>query len=192
MMLYQLSGFLLLFILVIDLVLMLRVIQGIQLKKKGRGYVLVMIVFVLLSLFKMFFMGPHAFSSSPVDLDIKTDKSFDVCYFIDEVKDNVKVFWKEHIIGGSSKQSLDLETSVSDGFKVVKKIDGDWYAKDVVLNGNNTNTLDLADVSFEKVDQDITHAIDNYQWTIMENYFSHFLALVFVILIIWSIRKYGF
>lgn len=192
MLLYQLSGFLLLFILAIDLALVLRVIQGVQDKKIGRRYGWALMVFVGLSIFKIFFASPHAFSSTPADLTIKTDKSFDVCYFIDEVKGANQVFWKEHIIGHSKTQSLDLESSVADGFHVVKKMDGGWYVTNVQLNSPHETILNLAEASFQKADPDMTNAIKKYRWTIIGNYFSHFLTLVFLVLVIRIIAKNGF
>jgi hypothetical protein len=193
-MIYQFSGFILPFVIMIDIFLIGLVLMSTKPKKKTNQrikYGLGVLGFLGFSLFKLLFTVPHAIPSTPVDLKIRTNSTFSTLYYLGDFKNETKVFWKEHIIGQEKEQYFDLESSVADGLTIARKFDKTWYSKKIPMKLDSVSTVIIEQSNFEKANIEIENAIDKYKWTELGNYFSNFLTLIFMTTLIWRIKKYG-
>lgn len=193
-MIYQFLGYVLPFIITVDLILIGLVILSIKPKKKLNQrltYGLAIFGFIGFGLFKLLFTVPHAIPSTPVELKIEANSVFTTLYYMGDVDGEASVFWKDHVIGKSKVRYFDLESSVSDGLTVAKRFNGEWYATTIEMNSNKTAVLDIDSANFQKADQEEIKAIEKYRWTEFGNYFSNLLTFTFIVLIIWRIKKYG-
>ena len=193
-MIYQFSGFLLPFIITVDLILIGLLILSTNPKSKQNQrlkYGLVIIAFLGFILFKVLFTGPHTLPSTPVDLKIETNSAFTTLYYIGDFKGELSAFWKEHIIGKSKEQHFDLESSVANGLIIANKFDGDWYSTTIEMNWDKVSILNLDRTNFEKADNEIKKAIKRYRWIEFANYLSNLLTLTFIVLIFRRIKNIG-
>lgn len=155
-------------------------------------YGLAVLAFIGFSFFKLLFTVPHPIASTPVDLEIRSNSTYTSLYYLTDSKNEPKVFWKDHIIGKVKEQSFDLENSLPDGLTIACKFDGVWYFTSIPMNIERVSSIVIEKSNFEIAQPEIINAIDEYLWTELGNYFSNFLTFLFIPVLIWRIKKYGF
>ncbi|MFC2152691.1 hypothetical protein ACFLSE_09195 [Bacteroidota bacterium] len=149
-------------------------------------------VFLVTSLFKLMSVKPHSIPSSPVDIEIQSDKYITSFYYVGEVENEKKVFWKEIMFKKNKERMFDLESSIHDSLIIAKKFSGDWKFKSVKLDWNIKPKVNLMDSEFQfDRNGEIEKAVKKYRKIEYGNYFSNLLTIAFFILVIWRIRKYN-
>lgn len=153
---------------------------------------LAIFVFLVTSLFKILSVKPHSIPSSPVDIEIQSDRYLTSFYYVGEVENEKKVFWKETMCKKSKERMFDLESSIRDSLIIAKKFSGEWKFKSVKLDWNIKPVVKLVDSEFRfDTNGEIESAIRKYRKVEYGNYFSNLLTVAFFLLIIWRIRKYN-
>ena len=182
------------FVIAVDIILIGLVFMSIWPKRKMHQrllYGLGILGFLGFGLLKLLFTVPHAIPSTPTDLIIETNSTYSTLYYLGDFKGETKVFWKEFVIGHEKKQYFDLESSVANGLMIGTKFDGNWYSTTVQMSPDRASTIKIDKQNFAEANQEVESAIKKYCWIELGNYFSNFLTLAFVIVLIWRIKKYG-
>ena len=189
-MVYQLSEFILPYILGIDLFLIgmlyLSVLPG---EKITRRFILAAAIagFAGLSFFKLLFTEPGIAASTPVNVEfVNKDLQSPVYYIRDTREGGKRVIWKDHLSKEPTTRTFEQEGNPD--LILATKFDGEWHY--IALNLRQDFKVTLAKPAFRKVDAlEVERAISKYRWIETGNYASNFLVLGFVAVLVWRVKK---
>jgi|GEM_PF-2287254 len=183
-MIYQIAEKILPFILILDLilvVLLLLTIRRKQLKYKRLIFSFTLVGFIGLGLFKLLFIEPHSFPSTPTEIRLLNDKSISKVYYIGTFENQPRAFWTEFILGEKKDRMFDLESSVHDSLIIAKKIKGNWYNQTVRLEFDKIHVVRLAENNFRPdLTGQIRQTIKAYRFVEFGNYLSNILTLLYM------------
>lgn len=188
-MVYQLSEFILPYILGIDLFLIaLLYLSMLPSERITRRFILVVAIagFAGLSFFKLLFTETGIAASTPVSIEFVNKDIPAPVYFIKNGREGKRVFWKDSLPKGATTHTFEQEGNPD--LTLATKFDGEWHYTTINLRHDVKVTLNKS--AFRKVDQpEIEQAISKYRWIEIGNYASNFLVLGFVAILVWRLKN---
>ena len=188
-MVYQLSEFILPYILGIDLFLIgLLYLSKLPGERITRRFVLAAAIagFAGLSFFKLLFTEPGIAASTPINIEFVNKDLPSPVYYIKDGREGKRVFWKDNLSKEPTTRTFEQEGNPD--LILATKFDGEWHY--TTLNLRQVLKVTVEKPVFKKVDQpEIEQALGKYRWIETGNYASNFLVLGFVAVLVWRLKK---
>ncbi|PTX19459.1 hypothetical protein C8N40_104191 [Pontibacter mucosus] len=188
-MVYQLSEFILPYILGIDLFLIaLLYLSKLPDERITRRFILAAALagFAGLSFFKLLFTETGIAASTPVSIEFINKDLPAPVYFIKDGREGKRVFWKDSLPKGATTHTFEQEGNPD--LTLATKFDGEWHY--TTINLRQVLKVTVEKPAFKKVDQpEVEQAISKYRWIETGNYASNFLVVGFVAILVWRLKK---